>query len=199
MRRQSLARRVLTCKQVSGQSLTEVALVLPLLVLLLMGLVEFGFLLYAHNQVANAAREAARAASLYRSTRYAFADTNTKCDGTINGWSLQNVVDQAVVYRSPLDNQGCRDINAPVASTSLGWLNPTPAAPDQIQITIRDVEDTNFWTTSTQKSGDVMPSAGTRATVRLSYPYRLVVVSNLLPFLKNPIAITKSVKFEFTQ
>src|SRR5207249_360536 len=53
----------------SGQSMVEMALLLPILTLLLLGVIEFGFILYAHVQLANAAREAGRAASLYRSTR----------------------------------------------------------------------------------------------------------------------------------
>src|SRR3954469_6781735 len=89
-------------KLARGQSLVEVTLLLPVLALMLIGVVEFGFLLYAQVQVANAAREAARAGSLYRSTRYTYTALGKKCDGTIEGWSLQNVVDQAVVTR-PLD------------------------------------------------------------------------------------------------
>ena len=184
-------------KQANGQSLVEVALVLPILSLLLIGAVEFGFLLYAQVQVANAAREAARAGSLYRSTRYTYADLVQKCDGTIDGWSLQNVVDQAVVAR-PLDAHGCRDASATPTFTSLGQLDPAPASPDVIQVTISDVQDTVFWTTS-QNSSTGMPTAGTRATVTVVYPYRLIVVSNLLPYLTNPIAMRKSVRFEFSQ
>jgi hypothetical protein len=190
-------------KRASGQSLVEVALILPMLALLLIGAVEFGFLLYAQVQVANAVREAARAGSLYRSTRYTYTDTKKNCDGAIAGWSLQNVVDQAVVSRLPL-NAGCRDSSAPVTSTSLGRLDPAPASPDVIQVTISDVEantsipTTVFWTTS-QQSGAVMPDAGKRATVQVVYPYRLIVVSNLFPYLTNPISIRKSVRFEFSQ
>ena len=183
-------------KQASGQSLVEAALVLPILSLLLMGIVEFGFLLYAHVQVANAAREAARAASLYRSTRYATTDVGKKCVGTIEGWSLQNVVDQAVVSRLPLDADGCPNSSATIASTSLGRLDPAPVSPDVIQVTLSDIQDSVFWPSS-QASGNVMPTAGTHAAVTVVYPYRLVVVSNLLPFLTNPISIRKAVSFEF--
>jgi Flp pilus assembly protein TadG len=188
-------------KRAGGQSLVETALILPILALLLIGIMEFAFMLYAQVQVANAAREAARAGSLYRSTRYTYADTNKNCDGAIAGWSLQNVVDQAVVSRLPL-NAECRDSSAPVTSTALGRLDPAPASPDVIQVTISDVEANAstpvFWTTS-QQSGSVMPDAGKRATVQVVYPYRLIVVSNLFPYLTNPISIRKSVRFEFSQ
>ena len=45
-----------------GQSLVEVALVLPILVLILLGVFDFGRSVFAFNTVANAAREAARVA-----------------------------------------------------------------------------------------------------------------------------------------
>lgn len=48
-----------------GQSMVEFALFIPLLAVLLGGISAFGFLLYAHVQVSNATREAARAGSLY--------------------------------------------------------------------------------------------------------------------------------------
>jgi Flp pilus assembly protein TadG len=49
-----------------GSSLVEVALVLPVLMILFLGIVEVAFLLFAHVQVANAAREGARTGSLCR-------------------------------------------------------------------------------------------------------------------------------------
>lgn len=45
-----------------GQSLVEVALVLPILLLILLGVFDFGRAVLAFNTVANAAREAARVA-----------------------------------------------------------------------------------------------------------------------------------------
>ncbi len=49
-----------------GSSLVEVALVLPVLLTLFLGIVEVAFLLFAHVQVANATREGARYGSLCR-------------------------------------------------------------------------------------------------------------------------------------
>jgi TadE-like protein len=45
-----------------GQSLVEVALVLPILLLILLGVFDFGRAVFAFNTVSNAAREAARVA-----------------------------------------------------------------------------------------------------------------------------------------
>ena len=45
-----------------GQSLVEFALVLPIFILLLVGILDFGRAIYAYNTISNAAREAARVA-----------------------------------------------------------------------------------------------------------------------------------------
>ncbi len=45
-----------------GQSLVEVALVLPILLVILLGIFDFGRAVFAFNTVSNAAREAARLA-----------------------------------------------------------------------------------------------------------------------------------------
>lgn len=47
-----------------GQSLVETAIVLPLVILLLMGMIDFGLLLNHYIVISNASREAARKASL---------------------------------------------------------------------------------------------------------------------------------------
>jgi Flp pilus assembly protein TadG len=46
----------------TGQSLVEFALILPVLLLILMGVIDFGRAIYAYNAVSNAAREGARTA-----------------------------------------------------------------------------------------------------------------------------------------
>lgn len=47
-----------------GQSLVEVAFALPMLLMLMVGIVELGFALYAHEHTINAAREGARLGSM---------------------------------------------------------------------------------------------------------------------------------------
>lgn len=48
----------------NGQALVEMAFVLPLLLLILFGIIEFGRALYITNTLTNAAREGARRASV---------------------------------------------------------------------------------------------------------------------------------------
>ena len=53
---------------VTGQTLVELALVLPLLIMFLTGLISFGIGVFYQQQVANAAREAARYAAIHSAT-----------------------------------------------------------------------------------------------------------------------------------
>ncbi len=53
----------------AGQDLIEFALVLPVLLLLLLGIMEFGIIIFSYNTVANAAREGARLGVLPISTQ----------------------------------------------------------------------------------------------------------------------------------
>lgn len=46
----------------SGQALVEFALVLPILLLILMGIFDFGRAIFAYNEISNAAREGVRKA-----------------------------------------------------------------------------------------------------------------------------------------
>jgi hypothetical protein len=199
-----------------GQALTELALLLPLLALLLVGLIEFGFLLYAHVQVSSAAREGARAASLYNAIRFsAFNDEDLRSGGnvkiptcgSIDGWSLQHVIESAVVRRQPSGSgstKGCYDPNGAIIYSALGQLDPTrapvstplpmPCPTGDVGGWVAGVHSTSPAFTQTK---DNKPSAGGRATITLCHPYRLIILSDLLPFLDEPVWINKSVNFEF--
>lgn len=60
-------------KSRSGQALVEFALVLPILLIVVLGSIDAGWLLYAKISVTAAAREAARAVSVLDETEYATA------------------------------------------------------------------------------------------------------------------------------
>jgi Flp pilus assembly protein TadG len=97
-----------------GQALVEFALVLPILLLLIFGIIDAGRLIYAYNTVSNSARNAARVAIVNQST----AGTDT-CDTlSATAWStgcaIQSGVglgitptDVNVVYRDPTDTAAC--------------------------------------------------------------------------------------------
>ncbi|MFV9506976.1 MAG: TadE family protein [Oscillochloridaceae bacterium umkhey_bin13] len=187
-----------------GQALTELALFLPMIALLLIGLIEFGFLLYAHVQVSSAAREAARAASLYRDTRYStvsLANLNQipRCATGIDGWTLQQTIDQAIV-RFPPSGNGCPTTTGTPLYSALGRLDATRST----QTALCPTGNVTGWNvgitttpTFTHSNATIMPAAGSSATVTLCYPHRLLIMSDLLPFLGDPVWINKSVNLQF--
>src|SRR5207248_3214821 len=71
--KQSLLRRL--AKSESGAELIEFALTLPLLLLLVLGIIEFGFMFQEYEVLTNAAREGARIAVL---PTYGATDTARK-------------------------------------------------------------------------------------------------------------------------
>jgi len=75
--KQSLLRRL--AKSESGAELIEFALTLPLLLLLVLGIIEFGFMFQEYEVLTNAAREGARIAVL---PTYAATDAARKNNAT---------------------------------------------------------------------------------------------------------------------
>lgn len=77
-----------------GQDLVEYAIVFPVLMLLVLGIFEFGRILYSYNAIANAAREGARFAVVPSSKNY-LANVTEKCDGPSN-LVVRRVCDRAL-------------------------------------------------------------------------------------------------------
>ncbi len=96
-----------TGKRSRGQSLVELAVVLPLMMTLIMGVIDFGWVLYANIQVAAASFEGARVGSLYKGD-------NLNKDLTAN----QN--DRAGAVRAAIYNA-----SASPPTSALGMLNKT--------------------------------------------------------------------------
>jgi Flp pilus assembly protein TadG len=67
-----------------GAAAVEFALVLPVLVLILLGIVDFGLEINSQAIIANAAREGARTASLGGSAAEAIADATTASSSLLN-------------------------------------------------------------------------------------------------------------------
>ena len=106
-----------TRRRSRGQSLVEFALVLPVFLLILSGILDFGFLLYSRMTVINAAREGARVAT-----------TMTDTPGAIPGAVSSRVSEAAS--------------GLPVATSTscvLGGGNPSPCtyiAGNSIRVTV---------------------------------------------------------------
>jgi len=74
-----------------GQDLVEFALLLPLLLLMLLGIIEFGIAVFDYNSIANLGREIARFGSVHPSTdaldEFIFNDTKTEYTEEIRRWT----------------------------------------------------------------------------------------------------------------
>ena len=71
-------------RRAGGQSLAEFALIAPLLVVVLFGIVELGILLNVYIGMTNSAREAARAGAIFQYTGAAPLSGDTSAVGSID-------------------------------------------------------------------------------------------------------------------
>jgi len=79
----------------AGQAMAEMAIVLPILVLLVMGIIEFGLAFRTHQIVTNSAREGARVAVVPSSTT---DDTRTAVESRLNNSGL-NAAEAEIIFR----------------------------------------------------------------------------------------------------
>ncbi len=101
-------------KATPGQALVEVALVLPLLMMLLTGIIVFGIGLFFQQQVTNAAREAARYASLHSATAQCPTVSHltpktpptsyVACDTPAAGWPKMTAAGRSLLFGLPAGN-----------------------------------------------------------------------------------------------
>lgn len=106
-----------------GNSLVETALILPVLLILFLGIVEVGFFLFAHVQVANATREGARYGSLCR--------LNGNCDTLTD--VVKNTVFTEAQFLSMTDTSSGGNTTVVVQPASLSSI---PAVGDPITVTV---------------------------------------------------------------
>lgn len=75
----------LKLKSQAGTTLVEFAIILPLLLILLFGLMDFGILLYNKAVITNASREAARYGIVLRNPKYTPAEVETFAESYCSG------------------------------------------------------------------------------------------------------------------
>jgi Flp pilus assembly protein TadG len=75
-------------KKNRGASAVEFAIILPLLVLLVFGIIELSFLLYDQAMITNASREGARAGIVYRNP----AVTDTEISSVVNKYLSTHLI-----------------------------------------------------------------------------------------------------------
>jgi Flp pilus assembly protein TadG len=112
-----------------GQATVETALVLPMLMILLFGIIMGGFVFYAFIQVSNAAREGARAGSVCRLT----LNVNPNCGDAVKGAICDTASGTSSLgYLAP---SACTSSIYNVAVQSSGSLtDPRPG--DQLTVTV---------------------------------------------------------------
>jgi Flp pilus assembly protein TadG len=100
-----LRRRVRSEK---GAELIEVALTLPLLLLVLLGIIEFGFLFQEYEVVTNAAREGARIAALVPTAGYTTDEAKQRATDYLSagGLNLSQATPAATVVQSQVPITG---------------------------------------------------------------------------------------------
>jgi len=117
--------RRITNPAARGQSLVEFALVLPVFLLLLFGVIDGGRAIFAYNQMSQVTRAVARASTTC-------FDTTPACDQT-SGPIASSIASQAAGYQSPVTwTVQCVD---PTTGTVLGGA--TPCSPgDLVRVSI---------------------------------------------------------------
>lgn len=160
-------------QQQRGQSTVEIALVLPLLLIIIIGIIMVGFIMYAYNQVSNATREGARAGSLYRLTQ------------AQSGWTNLSQAVRFAIYDSS------------TGDTALGGL-PINASTFVVTNDVACQMSTmaSGYASTSDCSTVTAPRPGDRLTVQVTYRYTVPVVSAFLSVFPQPIVIVRNVMME---
>lgn len=87
-------------KNEKGQSLVELAVILPVVMLVLMGIIEFGIMLNCYLKVENAAREGARS-GIVNSSNLEIKNSIIRISPDLKAENLTLIVTPAETYRRP--------------------------------------------------------------------------------------------------
>lgn len=141
-------------KKESGQAVVEFAIVLPLFLLLVMGIIDFGWFFYNYTVFENSARNGARFACVeYTELGY---DEVTKTLAANNVYSITKDANGAFVAADDLENTDEEDIIAAVCKTL-----PTSARDVKVYVTysydnkMRNDNDMEHYIVTDRSTGDV--------------------------------------------
>lgn len=124
-----MLRRTANKKGQEGQALLETTLMLMVTLLLLMGIIQFGFLFYAYVRVSNATREGARAGSLWLMRQ----SDSTLCEQVEGGVTAE--VGCITAPTEPGQTKNC-DIAITLEDGPVDCVNASPVAGDPITVTV---------------------------------------------------------------
>ncbi|TMB89969.1 MAG: pilus assembly protein [Chloroflexi bacterium] len=165
----------------SSQSMVEFALVAPLLLLLLFGIVDFGRVIYTYVTINQAVNEGVRTA--IRDS--ALLPTNADVETAVK----QHAVD--VVLANPCPNG---PITAATPPPNQGWVYITepdpPSTPEALSPTLQDAPGGQMWAFSTGSCSATNP-AHDHAPLQVSIRYNFVPFTPLIrQITANSIIIT---------
>ncbi len=143
-----------------GQAVVEIALLLPVLLVVLFGIIMAGFTFYAFIQVSNAAREGARAGSVYRITQ------------ATSGLTLEESVEQAIY-------------DSGSGASALGFLSPTSPSFDvssDVSIALADIDSDSEISAGDQLSVSITYRYTLPLVSQLvpSFPQPITIVRNVM-------------------
>jgi Flp pilus assembly protein TadG len=123
MTRNSIENRVIRRHKRRAAAVVEMAVVLPILLTILFGIIEFGWMFMVYNNMTNAAREGCRVAALEGSTE---TDINTRISKYMTLVGLTNY-QVTLLHATPTDPTETVTIKVPYGSVSLlgGYFGPT--------------------------------------------------------------------------
>jgi Flp pilus assembly protein TadG len=154
----------MTIKNQKGASAVEFALVLPLLLVLLFGIVEFSLLLYNKAVITNASREAARETIVLRNPVLLDSERDTLVQNTITIYITNRLI-------------------------SFGQSNiPSTPGGGWIRVNGPPIYDFNQFI-----SGAEPPSAGDSLTVQVRYYYQFLLLPNLIELVKGSLTNTVTI------
>jgi Flp pilus assembly protein TadG len=130
--------RIASLRNEDGQALVELALVIPLLLIVLFGIIDFGLALNQYNDTTNLANLGARAAAVAPDTT-STTTTNPTC---VNGSVTSTTLTSYLKCEGALDSAALGAVSVTVADTSPGCAGGGStsgwATGDTIQVTVND-------------------------------------------------------------
>ena len=110
-----------------GAELIEFALTLPLLLLLVLGIIEFGFLFQEYEVVTNAAREGARLGALIPSAGYTTTEAEARANDYLTAGGLNAALATTTVASSRVAISGTTPAKCiPVVTATVIYPHPVP-------------------------------------------------------------------------
>jgi hypothetical protein len=144
------AKTTMIIKNHNGATAVEFAIILPILILIVFGIIEFSLVLFNKHIITNASREGARAGIVSRPNRFVPGEDEVIVEDEVNSWLANNLItfgdiDEATVHVEIFD---CTDPDADCPSVLTGsfhefdeegytWINRCASFECPLKVTVR--------------------------------------------------------------